>query len=215
MSEYEIGRSGDTVARKLPDDPVKRRLTDSIVLEMRRSYASGFTSQDEIAKRFGIAQTTVGQIVRGETWKHLNDIVPPKDSGTKKKCAPDCACLRHQNLGTGRPGFWNGTKATGESLTRTGYRFLTMEYDHPLATTGSVVMEHRKVLFDTIGPGPHECHWNETYGCGRISLEWGGLQGDSLCVDHLDHDRTNNAPENLVPSCIACNLRRGRERKVM
>ena len=103
----------------------------------------------------------------------------------------------------------------GFSIEATGYKRLTGLHDHPLSTSGGVVSEHRKVLFDRIGPGPHECHWNEMYGCGRASLEWGGLQGDSLCVDHLDDDRTNNSPENLVPSCIACNLRRGRERKVM
>ena len=109
-----------------------------------------------------------------------------------------------------------GEPATGYSiiLQYKPYRVLHGQQGHPLAHRGAV-REHRKVLYDAVGPGPHECHWNETYGCGRISLEWGGLQGDSLCVDHLDHDRTNNAPENLVPSCIACNLRRGRERKVM
>lgn len=102
----------------------------------------------------------------------------------------------------------NGSQqASGESFTGTGYKFLTMQYDHPLATAGNVVMQHRAVLLDKIGPGPHACYWNSRYGCGKTQLEWGGQAG--ICVDHLDGDRLNNDPDNLVPCCIGCNTRRG------
>ena len=77
---------------------------------------------------------------------------------------------------------------------------------HPLAraSTGSVLW-HRRELYDRIGPGEHPCFY-----CGR-TLRWDVTihEGpDALTVDHLDWNRENNDPENLVPSCNACNCRR-------
>lgn len=89
-------------------------------------------------------------------------------------------------------------EAVGHLLTATGYRELTMQYGHPLADRVGRVAEHRRVLYDAIGPGPHPCHW----GCGKV-LGWGGVSG--LNADHLDGDRLNNALDNLVPSCGPCN----------
>lgn len=79
-----------------------------------------------------------------------------------------------------------------------GYVFLSGQ-DHPLSRRGAVY-EHRKVLYDKIGPGVHQCYW-----CSR-DLEWGGRGG--LQADHLDGDRLNNNPDNLVPSCTGCNMKR-------
>lgn len=74
-----------------------------------------------------------------------------------------------------------------------------------------IIYQHREVLFDAIGYGPHHCHhcgmdinWN--IGNNRTARShpgWGGI----LVVDHLDHDRSNNALSNLAPSCQPCNLR--------
>lgn len=66
-------------------------------------------------------------------------------------------------------------------------------------------LEHRRILLAQIGPGVHPCHWCE------IPVEW--LDGaktapGALVVDHVDEDKTNNAPSNLVPSCCRCNARR-------
>ena len=94
-----------------------------------------------------------------------------------------------------------GTKRFGTSkgFYRAGYLILTGQR-HPLAIGGALA-EHRKVLYDAIGPGPHECHW----GCGKL-LQWGGTDG--IHVDHVDGDRANNSRENLVVSCGACNCLR-------
>ena len=92
----------------------------------------------------------------------------------------------------------------GFSIEATGYKRLTGMHDHPLSTSGGVVAEHRKVLYDAIGPGPHACYWNDQFGCGRASLDW-----VSICVDHLDGDTLNNDLENLVVSCRSCNTKRG------
>lgn len=87
------------------------------------------------------------------------------------------------------------------------YKVLTMHHEHPLATSGGCLLEHRKVLYEKIGPGPHPCYWLNRYGCDNSQLAWGGLSG--IVVDHLDDDGLNNDPDNLVPSCRGCNTRRG------
>lgn len=89
--------------------------------------------------------------------------------------------------------------AQGSYITASGYVALTMQYEHPLAVGNSEVLEHRAVLYSEIGPGSHNCHW-----CG-IQVSW----GCGLVVDHLNGDRVDNTPENLVPSCDSCNLVRG------
>lgn len=74
--------------------------------------------------------------------------------------------------------------------------------EHPLAMRNGRVFEHRAVLYDKIGPGGFPCHW-----CGKL-VYWGRSypkDDDALVVDHLDHDRHNNDPSNLVPSCNTCN----------
>lgn len=47
-----------------------RVLTENDVLEIRELYKRGETQQ-AISEQFGTARTTIGQIVRGDTWTHL------------------------------------------------------------------------------------------------------------------------------------------------
>jgi hypothetical protein len=84
------------------------------------------------------------------------------------------------------------------SVTFDGYRIFH-DRNHPLADKSGQIYEHRKVLYEKIGPGIHPCTW-----CG-IDLEW----GSTLQADHLDAVRLNNVMENLVPSCKPCNTLRG------
>lgn len=89
-------------------------------------------------------------------------------------------------------------------LSTNGY-VIVRDKSHPLARSNGMVYEHRKVLFDAIGEGPHACHW-----CKR-EVAWvkGICVRGSLVPDHLDGDKANNAISNLVPSCNPCNAIRG------
>jgi hypothetical protein len=82
-----------------------------------------------------------------------------------------------------------------------GYIALTGKsiYNHPL-TKNSILLEHRKVLYDYIGPGTHNCNWCNKNITWLIDLE----------VDHLDFNKQNNDIENLVATCKACNMKRSK-----
>lgn len=79
---------------------------------------------------------------------------------------------------------------------------------HPIAPPSGVVAVARLVLYDKIGPGEHQCHW-----CGA-AVRWiaggGPATPNSLLADHLNWDRLDDSPENLVPSCNSCNAHRTR-----
>jgi len=81
--------------------------------------------------------------------------------------------------------------------------------EHPLAPPSGIVAVSRMVLFEKIGAGSHSCHW-----CGS-RITWRvrnttNLNKDDLVADHLNWDRTDDSPENLVPSCPVCNAHRTR-----
>jgi hypothetical protein len=93
-------------------------------------------------------------------------------------------------------------------LTYPGYSRISGR-NHPLTSKCGTVAIHRKTLYDKIGPGIHVCHWCNT------EVEWmhgRPSQPRYLVTDHLDDDSGNNAPENLVPSCCACNSGRSKGR---
>jgi hypothetical protein len=90
-----------------------------------------------------------------------------------------------------------------------GARPAIFDRSHPLAGPDGRVAVHRKVLYDTIGPGEHPCYW-----CAR-PVSWilrtrseGGREFD-LMADHLDGNCRNNRSGNLVPACSFCNVLRG------
>jgi hypothetical protein len=100
---------------------------------------------------------------------------------------------------------FGGGEAAGEYLDQNGYRMITGQWGHPLATSNGSIGEHRMVLYEKIGPGAHHC-----YGCGKL-IEWKSPERTTdLCADHLDNDTLNNDPDNLEPSCFKCNWDRGK-----
>lgn len=82
-----------------------------------------------------------------------------------------------------------------------------MPLSHPLAQHCGKgygkVYEHRLALFNKIGPGEHQCHW-----CSKLIYWRKDCRADAIVVDHLDENKWNNKPDNLVPSCRRCNAQR-------
>lgn len=105
---------------------------------------------------------------------------------------------------TGSPGGLLQAPNGSGTVSSEGYRWIYAP-THALARTKRQILEHRVVLYDSIGGGEHPCHW-----CGVI-VSWDlSYPADplALIVDHLDEDKLNNDETNLVPSCNACNIRR-------
>ena len=48
------------------------KLTDPKVLEIRRRYKGGWFTQRRLAEEFGVAQSTIGAVLRGKTWRNLS-----------------------------------------------------------------------------------------------------------------------------------------------
>lgn len=104
-----------------------------------------------------------------------------------------------------------GTSGVPSFKDRGGYVILRYQYDHPLADSSFYVKEHRKVLYDKIGPGPHKCYW-----CGgevdwKLPSNTEQTRKGELVVDHLNGVKDDNRPENLEPSCVRCNWGRVNE----
>lgn len=93
-------------------------------------------------------------------------------------------------------------------FTRRSHGYMSKnDASHPASTPGGTLYQHRAVLYDAIGVGPHPCHW-----CLKM-VTWAPGKKTSfgaLVVDHLDDNKANNDLANLKPSCHSCNATRGR-----
>jgi len=65
-------------------------------------------------------------------------------------------------------------------------------------TGSNRVYQHRRVFYDNHGSGPFDCHW-----CAE------GVTWDTMHVDHVNAQPSDNSPSNLVASCATCNQKRG------
>lgn len=70
---------------------------------------------------------------------------------------------------------------------------------HPLVVNSPYIPEHRTLLFDAIGWGPHPCHY-----CARPVVWKPGEGEERLITDHKNRDTHDNSEGNLVPSCSLC-----------
>lgn len=156
-------------------------------------------------------------ISRGADRRICSDFCRGKKRHANRKARPLCSvegCINPRDYAN--PAVCNSCycriRRTGTVVKRTwAYRSLgsngyvrLFDNTHPLAVNG-YVYEHRKVLYDAIGQGPHPCHWCST------PVDWikGKCFKGSLVPDHLDNVKTNNVSANLVPACNQCNTLRG------
>ena len=74
--------------------------------------------------------------------------------------------------------------------------------DHPMRALypDGRTLRSRVVLWEKLEGKNAPCHW-----CGE-TVRW---EDGTLCADHLQAPRTDDRPENLVPSCRGCNSNRG------
>lgn len=79
-----------------------------------------------------------------------------------------------------------------------GYKVLMIP-GHPLAQNDGSIFEHRVVVFGLVGWNIPPCSF-----CGADS-DWFSRKTH---IDHIDKDRSNNAPENLRVLCNPCNTGR-------
>ena len=96
----------------------------------------------------------------------------------------------------------------GATVSKKGdYLVVNNANGHPIAGLRGAIPYHRFVLYESLGrPEFTKCSW-----CGYV-LPWKTTISSAVChvvnADHLDGDKTNNAPQNLVPSCSWCNKNR-------
>lgn len=139
-------------------------------------------------------------------------IIPDGNGGYKTCCVEGCDkpvrtlntpyCDKHY-MRVYRHGSTERQNKAAERKMHSGGYVLVPANGHPLATgRHTSIYEHRKVYYDNHGEGPFNCHH-----CG-VEVTW-----DTLHIDHLDDNKTNNVIGNLVPSCPVCNQQRGHHKQ--
>jgi hypothetical protein len=124
-------------------------------------------------------------------------------------CSVEGCSSRHKSNGlcqTHLRRFRKGLPLDGNlrTLNPKRYKQLTL-HGHFLADVRGRVYAHRVALYEQIGNARVPCFW-----CAA-PLEWFPEESgkcEPIHVDHLDHDRHNNAWSNVVPSCNGCNAGR-------
>lgn len=102
----------------------------------------------------------------------------------------------------------NNAERTRKAHIQLGYR-VVWDQAHPLSDKRGRVLEHRKIMFDIFGWGPHPCFYCHTFLPFRTGRKRKGLLG--IEIDHLDGDRANNDPLNMVFTCTGCNTRKSQK----
>jgi hypothetical protein len=46
-------------------------LTAAQVLAIRQQHANGTATYDQLVRKYGVQETTIARIVRGESWRHV------------------------------------------------------------------------------------------------------------------------------------------------
>lgn len=83
----------------LPPIPVNTKpgakLTEAIVIECRRRYASGET-QATLAAEFGVTHSTISHAIHGRRWAHLDGAIDLEEDGRSRPQAPELEAKREE-----------------------------------------------------------------------------------------------------------------------
>lgn len=131
------------------------------------------------------------------------------DRAANRKSVELCEMHYYRMRRTGSLALRPSTRALPDWTRRVepkGYIKVKLPLGHPALVvlrpgskpTDRWVFEHRLVAWLSAGDSSLSCGWCQE------PLTWRTAQ-----VDHLDHDKGNNDPENLLVSCNACNMGRG------
>ncbi|GIV82565.1 MAG: hypothetical protein KatS3mg051_1919 [Anaerolineae bacterium] len=69
--DVEVGASCGRAGKNRGEANANAKLTETAVREIRTLAAQG-AKRRELAERYGISVNTVGQVIRGEIWRHVN-----------------------------------------------------------------------------------------------------------------------------------------------
>jgi hypothetical protein len=71
--QHNIRHSFDMKLNNPPrgEEHFNSKLTDAIILEIRRSYKEDGLFQREIAKKYGVSQSLIALVVKRKTWEHV------------------------------------------------------------------------------------------------------------------------------------------------
>lgn len=84
------------------------KLTESVVLEIRRRYTDGET-QAVLAREFNVAHSTVSHAVHGRRWAHLEGAVSPEEDGRSRPRSPELEAKRADWGRQGAEKRWAGS----------------------------------------------------------------------------------------------------------
>ena len=103
--EYNIAKGGE--GRRKGDvegvDNPAAKLSESSVLDIRRAYSLGGTNYPELAAKYGVCKSSIGDIVTGNTWRHLGGPTSTgnTDSTRVKLTRKDVEDIRYAHRGGG------------------------------------------------------------------------------------------------------------------
>ncbi len=155
-------------------------------------------------KNKGKVCTTPGHEDRNAKTKGLCSTCDNRQRTARSKICFEQGCTKSSSTG----GRCDTDYRRNKKLRKNGWienGYWTFRVDHPVTLKNGQAKEHRIVAYNKFGPGSHKCHW-----CPKM-LEWmiGEPRHDNkITVDHLDWERLNNHPDNLVLACFECNRTR-------